>query len=223
MKPIPYPKVIFFIADSAPSDEEYLASLAFGPGVVYRRADYAGAERPELADAVAGKVPPNYALYPTPDQAIRKYQNAVDELRRTVQSRTSKSADVEAQPTVADDGSAVGGIKQDISPGTPGTFGHTWSETGVSLRPLNEQPLNLPEGAADPREPAASYAAPVAPSFAPPPGVTPSNVPEPPVVPPAAPVAPSDEPPAAPIAGDTAPAVPPPPAPEAPPAPAKRK
>jgi len=177
MQPIPYPRIIFFIASSNPTDEEYYESLQYGPGVVFRHAGYAGAERPELADAVAALspdlIPDNYRQYPTPDDAMRNYRQKVDELGERVRRRRDLAADVTAEPTVSTDDQ--GGPKQDVSPGTPGAIGHSWNTPGsASLAPLNEQPLRAPE----PLPPA-----PAAPGMVPP---TPP-APEAPTVPPAPP------------------------------------
>jgi hypothetical protein len=144
---IPLPKIIFFIKSSAPTDEEYLASLEYGPTVAFRRADYAGEERPELADAVTAldpdTIPHNYRRYPSPDDAMNHYRDQIAALRDRVLAKRASAGGVADEPTAGV--AADGGVQQNVSPGAPGAPGHSWNRPGAaSLAPLNEQRL-MPE------------------------------------------------------------------------------
>lgn len=56
-----YPKVLFFISSTAPTQEQLDAANEYGPGVVFRNASMITDDGPiEDADAVAGEVPARY-------------------------------------------------------------------------------------------------------------------------------------------------------------------
>lgn len=60
-----FPKIIFFIRDFVPSDEDVEKAQAIGPGVVFRNANFVPANpspgQIEACDGVAGDVPAAYA------------------------------------------------------------------------------------------------------------------------------------------------------------------
>lgn len=61
----PIKTIIFFLAGSSATKEEALAASALGPGVRFCNASKVSAEdKPRKCDAVAGKVPAQYAAVP---------------------------------------------------------------------------------------------------------------------------------------------------------------
>jgi len=59
-------KVLFFITGPVPTKADVAAASEIVGNVVFRNANFAGSEHPEICDAVAGCVPENYSHLPCP-------------------------------------------------------------------------------------------------------------------------------------------------------------
>lgn len=57
-------RVLYFISDCVPTDEERADAVKYGPNCVFRNAVFADTQTTEECDAVAGKVPASYLCKP---------------------------------------------------------------------------------------------------------------------------------------------------------------
>jgi hypothetical protein len=79
-----FPRILFFIASTMPSDAESDQAMELGPNVAYRNASLVSTEGAlEACDGVAGQVPQRYVYArPSADEAIHKWKEAEMERRQ---------------------------------------------------------------------------------------------------------------------------------------------
>lgn len=84
------PKILFFIGQTMPTNEDYAQALNCGNNVVFRNASVVDNTcNPENCDGVAGAVPKSYKRFPTAEKALGKFaaelkaqQEAENEIRK---------------------------------------------------------------------------------------------------------------------------------------------
>lgn len=71
-----FPRILFFVAATMPTDEDFIAAEKLGPNVSFRNASMIPEEGAlEHCDGVAGQVPERYGeAYPTAEEVIAEYE-----------------------------------------------------------------------------------------------------------------------------------------------------
>jgi hypothetical protein len=71
-----FPRILFFVAATMPTDEDFIAAEKLGPNVAFRNASMIPEEGAlEHCDGVAGQIPTRYAeAYPTAEEVIAEYE-----------------------------------------------------------------------------------------------------------------------------------------------------
>lgn len=125
-------KVLYFINGAMPTEAEYEAAQAIGPGAVFRNARKIVSGAPlENCDAVAGAVPPDYAaVFP---EASSDHEVTDGEMPEGVVQR----------PERGHPASSPGNAPDDVRPGTVDT-GHAHASGTGSSKPGGIDNLNAP-------------------------------------------------------------------------------
>lgn len=73
-----FPRILFFISGSLPTEEQFVSAESYGPNVSFRNGLLVPADGTlEVCDGVAGSVPDRYAdAYPSAEEAIKAYKEA---------------------------------------------------------------------------------------------------------------------------------------------------
>jgi hypothetical protein len=97
-----YPKIIIFIAGSMPTAAHSAMAMGFGPGAVFRNAEYIQeGDTPEECDGVAGDVPAAYKDVKTAEAAIAEFNEKAKKLVQDAQAEAEAEAEAEADVTTA--------------------------------------------------------------------------------------------------------------------------
>lgn len=132
-------KVLFFVNGAMPTEAEYAAAEAIGPGCVFRNARKIVPGAPlENCDAVAGAVPEDYAeIFPVAGEDMEVEPGAMPE-------------GIVSRPERGHAASSPGNGPDDVRPGTVDT-GHAHASGTASTKPGGIDNLNAP-GAGEPKD-----------------------------------------------------------------------